>query len=169
MYNLKFVQATEKDILLIENLLLKKVHDLKQRGLIQWSEKEVLWKTLSKSFVPDDFYLVYQNETLIACFAVADEDPLFWPDVRKGKSLFIHKLTVDDSMKGAGIADQILTFFKELGNMLNLSDVRLDVRADKDKLIKLYERNGFFKVGEISVLSDTNSYLYQYDLKNSSI
>jgi GNAT superfamily N-acetyltransferase len=45
--------------------------------------------------------------------ALVDYDPLLWPDIQKGESLFIHKLAVKRRAAGNGVSNFLIRFAKE--------------------------------------------------------
>ncbi|MFV0381759.1 MAG: GNAT family N-acetyltransferase [Breznakia sp.] len=131
---------------MIENILLQKVRELKAKGIVQWENSEVLWRTLAKDYFPENFYFVYNQQELIGLFCVVDFDPHYWPNDTAHRALYIHKVVVLDKACGTGASSFILDEFKRLGKIAKMRSVKLDVRAHKNKLRAYYERNGFVLV-----------------------
>ena len=58
---------------------------------------------------------------------IVDEDALYWPDMEKGTSLYLHKICVDPAYSGNGYADAMIQYFIEKGRREGYPDVRLDM------------------------------------------
>lgn len=157
-------QATYDDLAAIEGILLEAVKWLTSINKRGWSEEDIMWTTLAKHYNIHDFYVVEQKKKIVGTFILVDEDPLFWPQLRKGQSLFIHKLCVCRKVAGTGVSKLILDYFKEEGRRLGLKDVRLDCRTAKPELTSFYESHGFELVQYKEVLDHQMS-LYKFDLK----
>ena len=143
MKMLKFKQANEKDIALIEYLYSTRLQQLHDKGIEQWSEEEITWPQLSKIYDVSHFYIVYKNEEACGAFVMADYDPLYWRDDKPKDALYIHKVMVLESVSGTGVSDAILAYFKEEAKRRGYPVAKLDVREYKTKLRSFYERNGF--------------------------
>ena len=80
--------------------------------------------------------------------ALADYDPVFWPDVQKGESLFLHKLAVKRPAGGKGVSNALIHYAKNECRKRNIKYIRLDCHQFRDKVRKLYESEGFICVDE---------------------
>lgn len=80
--------------------------------------------------------------------ALIDYDPTFWPDMQKGKSLFIHKLTVKRCGAKQGVSKAFIDFAKKQAIKRNINEMRLDAHQFREKVRALYEREGFVCVNE---------------------
>lgn len=159
-------QACAKDTKMIEKMYLKKIDQLANKGLVQWEREEVLWDELSKSYQPENFYIVYRDNIAVGGFVVIDYDPTYWLNDKAKEALYIHKVMVLDEAEKQGVSDMILTYFKKLGKEQGYPVVKLDVREHKSKLRAFYERNGF-KLKEIVDLGKGYlTCLYTYDLSS---
>ena len=105
-------QATESDIPVPEEVLLNTVNWLNEMEQPLWNANEVTWDELSKNYRISDFYIAYADGKPSGCLALVDHDPFFWPDVKKGESLFIHKLAVTEAARKAGVADALIEFLR---------------------------------------------------------
>jgi len=146
--NIIIRQANGDDIPIIEGILLSTVNWLNEMGQPLWATEDVTWENLSKSYRIGDFYIAYADGNPSGCMTLMDYDPYFWPDVKKGESLFIHKLAVTKTARKSGVADALIGFFKEQGAERGAGSLRLDVHALRPKLRAFYERHGFVCVDE---------------------
>lgn len=154
-------QATQKDIPIIEEILTDASNRVKNKNLPSWEEKDIKWKALSLDFSADDFYILYENDNPIACMAIIDHDPLYCPDIKKGESLFIHKLAVKSNFTGQGFAISLLNFAKDKAKNLNIP-LRLDCNNKSPKLKSFYESQGFRFINEKTLFHNYNGAFYIY-------
>ena len=157
-------QASNKDIITIENILLGAVDWMDKKGLHQWGAENVKWCNLSKYFQIEDFYIAYIEDVPAACMALIDYDPTFWPDVLKGESLFIHKLAVVRNFAGKGYSQELIHFAKSKALNMGIKTLRLDARADRPKVRAIYENLGFSCVGEKAIFGKCPTAFYVCNL-----
>lgn len=161
----KIIQATPSHILEIETLYKDVTSYFISIGKKQWEIEDVSWKELSKLYNIEDFYLGYENEELAVVCCIVDKDEFYWPEIKAGTSLFLHKLCVSRKYKGMGYADKMLDFYKEYGKNKGYSIIRLDCRSNKPDLIQLYQRNDFKIVCVERKLKDTDTHKFIYEIK----
>lgn len=156
-------KATYEDLADIEGILLGAVKWLTSINKRGWTEEDIMWTTLSKHYCINDFYVVIRDGLTVGTFILVDYDPTYWPELKKGESLFIHKVCVHREAAGSGVSKAILDYFKEEGRRRGLKDVRLDCRTEKPELTAFYESHGFKKVEE-KMVSEHLMSLYKYEL-----
>jgi len=157
-------QADERDIPVVESILLAAVGWLNEMGQPLWSADEVCWDALSKLYSINDFYIAFLENTPSGCMAIVEIDPFFWPDVQRGESLFIHKLAVVKNARKAGVADRMIDFFKQQGQLKKVNTLRLDTHALRPKLRFFYERHGFSFVGIKVYNKERHTAFYEFTL-----
>lgn len=177
MSNITIKQALETDIPVVESILLDTVNWLCEMGQPLWGEDEVTWEQLSGkppsgshyvsgNYKASDFYIAYTDGVPSGCMALIDCDPFFWPNVKKGESLFIHKLAVTKSARKTGVADALMDFFKEQGAERGAQTLRLDTNSLRPKTRAFYERHGFVFV-EAKIIGNFHVAFYLYTLPDS--
>jgi len=148
MSEITITHARESDITILEDILLDNVRWVSEISEPLWNEDDVKWDKLSKTFRISDFFIAYVDDVPSGCMALVDHDPFFWPDVKKGESLFIHKLAVIKRARKSGVSDAMIAFFKRQGMERGVKIIRLDTDASRPKTMAFYDRHGF-------TLSDT--------------
>jgi len=164
MNNITIKQARENDIPVIESILLDTVNWLNEKEQPLWSEEDVSWEKLSRNYKIGDFDIAYLNGIPCGCMAMVDCDPFFWPDIKQGEALFIHKLAVKKAARKSGVADALIDFFKKKGAECGVKSICLDTHALRPKLRSFYERHGFVLI-EVKILGGnkhTAFYSYNY-------
>ncbi len=161
-------RANEHDTPAIEGILLEAVNWMTANRLPnRWDEFNVKWAALSKSYKAGDFYLAYENGTPVACMALTDHDSLYWPDIPKGKSLYLHKLAVKRAFAGKGFSKELIDFAKEQALLFQMDAVRLDCNQHRKKLRNIYENEGFVCVKEMTLLGNYDTALYVFTLSKA--
>lgn len=154
-------QASEKDIPIIEEILADASNRVLNKKLPSWDKQNIQWKALSIEFSADDFFILYENNSPIACMAIVDYDPLYWSEIKKGQSLFIHKLAVKSDFTGQGFSVSLIDFAKEKAKKLNVP-LRLDCNNKCPKLKNFYESQGFRFVGKKTLFDNYTGAFYIY-------
>jgi GNAT superfamily N-acetyltransferase len=119
---------------------------------------------LSKDFLASDFHIALLDGTPAACMAVVDHDPTFWPNIKKGSSLFIHKLAVKRFAAGKGLSDALIAYAKTMCLDKGIAALRLDCHSLIPKQRAVYERNGFVCVAEKILHGKYHTAFYKYDI-----
>ena len=168
MINITIKKAHDSDIPVLESILLDAVNWLNEMGQPLWGADEVAWDALSKKYRINDFHIAYTDGIPSGCMALIDYDPFFWPNVKKGESLFIHKLAVTKAARKSGVTDALMAFFKEQGAVRGIKTLRLDTHALRPKLRAFYERHGFVLVEEKVFKGDCHTAFYVYLLSEAT-
>jgi GNAT superfamily N-acetyltransferase len=92
------------------------------------------------------------NEVAASAYVQA-KDELFWPEAVPGEALYVHKLVVGRSFGGHGLSKVLLDWIAELGRSQGCRFVRLDC-PPRPKLLEVYDRAGFSRVGETVEVQD---------------
>ena len=162
MNRLTYKQANEADIPIIEDILFDVTDYFEKIGDPQWRKYDVTWPGLTVYFSIEDFCIAYLGDAPVGCMVILDKDNYFWPEIPKGASLYIHKLAVKRAYGGHGFAREMIDYVKSLSIERGIGAVRLDCRAYKQKLRRLYENAGFSLVKE-AVVGDYSAAFYLWD------
>lgn len=160
---IKILQATENDIFVIEDIMMDVLDFLDSIKQPQWEREKVTWKELSKNFTVTNFYIAYLDHSPVGCMALVDYDPMFWPTVKKGESLFIHKLAVKRSGAKKGVSKALINFAKSKAVASGINSVRLDCHQYRAKVRKIYETEGFVCVDERCLFDRYPTAFYKWE------
>lgn len=167
MINIK--QATEKDIPILEEIMIDVVEFLDNINQPLWARQNITWTGLSQHYRIEDFYIAYINDVPLGCMALIDHDPAFWADIEKGKSLFLHKLAVKRSGAKRGVSTALIDYAKQKSVTLGIGEVRLDAHQFREKVRALYESQGFVCVEEKCLLGRYYTAFYLWKETNLQI
>jgi len=121
--------------------------DLRIRNLAMWEDLDFTPDSICGSH-GGELITGYIGETAVAAMVFSCFDPDFWPDIPRGTSTFIHKLAVNPSYQGQGLAREMLDHAAYLTREKGMCVTRLDCAADRPKLCRVYEEAGYRKVEE---------------------
>ncbi|MCL1795157.1 MAG: GNAT family N-acetyltransferase [Oscillospiraceae bacterium] len=168
MNEITIKQAVIEDIPILESILLDTANWVSEISQPLWSVEEVKWEKLSKNYQIGDFHIAYANGIPSGCMALIDYDPFFWPNVKKGESVFIHKLAVTKAARKSGVADALMGFFKGYGTERGVKTIRLETDALRPKTRAFYERHGFVFI-ETKVMGKFHVAFYIYTLLDTAL
>jgi GNAT superfamily N-acetyltransferase len=121
---------------------------LENDGKGMWNANQLTINNLLKNNTVEEMYIGYINNEEAAVMILQEEDSLFWPGENKYESLFLHKLAIRRKYAKKGLSEEMIEWAKSLAKNLNKKYLRLDCAADRPKLCKFYENQGFEKVRE---------------------
>lgn len=141
-------KVSKKELNEFSSILKEAAFWLKNEGMEMWTEKQVSTEELLKNNAIEEMFLGYLNNESAAAIIMKTEDDLFWTEVNKGESLFLHKLAVRRKYAGRGLAEQMIRWSEARAKRLNKKYLRLDCASDRAGLCAFYESQGFKKVRE---------------------
>ncbi len=144
-------KVTKATLFQFSEVLRAAARALEQRGQPLWSQKELKPEELLCAYPDSDIYLGIQEIKAVAGTILLEDDPVFWPHVQPGDSLFIHKLVVVPLFQGAGVSTWMLQFAYAQTRKCGKRYLRLDTAAELPKLKGFYEKHSFSCVGERKV------------------
>jgi len=92
---------------------------------------------------PEEFIVLKVKGIGVAAMTLSFYDPFFWPNINKGDSGFIHKLSIRRAFAGKGYAQKLIDKAKKLCQEKGVSFLRLDCDFHREALCRFYERAGF--------------------------
>jgi GNAT superfamily N-acetyltransferase len=120
-------------------------------GKNMWHPYELSRERLLRGITAENFCVGKVGNDNAAAMILQWHDPLFWPQVAKDQSGFIHKLCVRRSYGGQGLSQKMVAYaIKECQNK-GVRSLRLDTGRDRYPLHTLYESFGFVQVGKTAV------------------
>lgn len=120
-------------------------------GKNMWRMDELSKDSLIKGITMDNFYVGKVGNDKAAAMILQWYDPLFWPQIKKNESGFVHKLCVRRAFSGQGISQMMIAFAMEECKKKGIRYLRLDTGWNRHKLCSLYESLGFVKVGQKTI------------------
>jgi GNAT superfamily N-acetyltransferase len=143
--NFFITQAKPEETYLVSDIFLEAISWLNTQSMNLWDYDEVTPDKIQSEVDSGIFYLAWDGERAVGTLKYQLEDELFWSDVPRGESAFIHKLAVRRSYSGGIVSYRLLQWAIEKSKSQGLKYLRLDCDASRPKLCAIYENFGFRK------------------------
>jgi GNAT superfamily N-acetyltransferase len=111
-----------------------------------WKLEDITKEKLLKDNRENDFYVLKVDDEVAGAMILKWNDPFFWPDIKQGKSGFVHKLSVRRKYSGTGISEKMLEYAADECRRKNIDFLRLDCDGNRKELCSFYEKFGFKQV-----------------------
>ncbi|MDC7224573.1 MAG: GNAT family N-acetyltransferase [Spirochaetales bacterium] len=151
---MKLIIADTKNLDTLENLYSCCIEDLNSRGIFQWDHKYPNRETHAAAIKAQEQYLIRDGEILVGAVILNESQAEEWESVNwqyEGKApLVIHALALSPQVQGKGYGKKVLTACEEFGRKLGYESIRLDVFPGNPAALRLYEKQGYIKRGEVS-------------------
>lgn len=155
-------RAEKKDINGVEQSYLELLEFEVAYGAFTRWEKDVYptRETALKAFEEQTLHVYEEDGEIFASVILNQNQPeeyckIKWSDVLPAeKVMVLHTLCVRPSKAGIGIATQMVRYAIDLAKKTDCEVIRLDTGRQNIPAIRLYEKNGFFIVGEAEIRLD---------------
>jgi GNAT superfamily N-acetyltransferase len=136
-------QGQPADAAEIEAMLVEAAQWVDALGEVMWETGELLPERIAAETAAGQFFIAVVDDEPAGVIRFQLEDPLFWPDLPRGESAFVHRLVVRRRFKGQGISTALLQWAVDHARALGRTHLRLDCDKSRPKLRALYEGFGF--------------------------
>ena len=152
-----------EDLSDLSSVLIDTVTWLNQEMISQWSLDSISPEKLLEAYAKDEIHIGYLADRPVCSVVIQQKDDIFWQGSNHDDALYLHKLAVINECRGTGLAETLVNLVCQRASELGRYYVRLDCRANRDKLCQFYIKQGFKHQGDIMVASSAHS-LYQKTL-----
>lgn len=147
-------KANHEDLETVLNIFKDAIAVMDSNGIHQWDaiypNEEIINKDISKNHM---FLGVFRNE--IASVLVLNQDydkEYIYGDWKYKEAPFfvVHRLCVNPTFQGKGIGTMTMLLAEELLRNSGIEAIRLDAYSLNPIALKMYEKLGYKKVGEVN-------------------
>ena len=139
-------------------------------GSSSWDANNLTPDKLAEEFGRDKFYVAYDDDKLVGSVVISDKDSynFFAGKKDNGTSVgYLYKMAVLPEFQKQGYANAMLKEAVRLSKQEGVKEIRIEVGEHQPKLVNLYERNGFQRVGEyMSIETGVNWLLYSLEVSS---
>ena len=142
-------KTEEKDIVIVMNIVNQAQEYFRSQGINQWQNGYPTKNVFTQDICNGRSYVVENDGMVVGTFFFAiDEEPTY-KKIYEGSwqhdSVYgmIHRVAVDNSMKGNGIGGKIVAFATEQCKKQNIASLRIDTHKDNISMQKMLTKNGF--------------------------
>ncbi len=146
--DLEIVRADLSEVEVAASILREAERWLESRDKPLWPLDMLTAEALEPTARDGDLYLAKQGGRAVATCVLQWEDAVFWPEIPRGESAFLHRLAVRRCVGGKGVAPAILVWAAERARDAGCTTLRLDCSASHPGLWAYYEAAGFRRNGE---------------------
>jgi len=145
---------------------------MEQRGYgsSSWDANNLTPDKLAEEFGRDSFYVAYDDDKLVGGVVISNKDiyKFFAGKKDNGTSVgYLYKMAVLPEFQKQGYANAMLKEAVCLSKQEGVKEIRIEVGEHQPKLVNLYERNGFQRVGEhMSTETGVNWLLYSLEVSS---
>lgn len=116
-----------------------------------WPASDFQLRDIQERISRLEVVVLHFDGQLAASMYIEPSDETFWPEALPGEALYLHKIVVDRRRAGQGFSQRLLDWAAEQARTRGCRFLRLDC-APREKLVQVYTRAGFQRVGEDQVL-----------------
>jgi len=139
----RVLQAGQQHAEQVSGVLQEAANWLRDRDMPMWRADELSEPRIAADVNAGLFFMAECDREVAGVMKFQLEDPLFWPDVPKSESAFVHRLAVRRKFAGSGVSSALLRWAVERASSLGRHYVRLDCEASRTRLRAFYEGFGF--------------------------
>lgn len=159
--------AEKKDLDRIMQILADARESIGRLGIDQWQYGYPTRESVKEDISLKRGYVVLDGEEVCATFALMIHgEPTYkkiycgaW--IGDGEYLAIHKIAIDSSHRGTGLAGEIVEYIMNYARELGYVSVRVDTHHGNVPMRKMLEKNGFEYCGTIHLLDGQPRVAYE--------
>jgi ribosomal protein S18 acetylase RimI-like enzyme len=134
------------------DLIRSCVRHMESQGIHQWDEIYPDEATFAGDIERHELFLLEQEGRIRGIMTLNEfQEPAYqgvtWQF--SGKALVVHRLAIDPSAQGKGLAGKLMQFAYEVAGKLRYATIRLDAFASNPRAVALYERLGYRRAGTV--------------------
>ncbi len=157
--NMVFRQGTIDDIVDIYDIIRGAKKFLKSKGIDQWQNNYPNESTVMTDVSEGVNYVCYDKDKLVGTIVVIFGGEPTYDKIYDGEWLTegdyatIHRMALDEKVRGLGIAAKLISFGETLCIQKNIRSIRVDTHRDNAPMQKMLSKNGFTYCGIIYLTS----------------
>jgi GNAT superfamily N-acetyltransferase len=136
-------QAQSSDAVVVQDMLEEAARWVDALGVVMWEEGELEPGRVDNEIAAGLFFIAEVSGDAAGAVKFQLEDELFWPDLIRGDSAFLHRLVVRRRYRGLGVSTTLMRWAVSRASAMGKRFLRLDCDASRAKLRRLYEEFGF--------------------------
>lgn len=116
------------------------------RGILVWRASELPEEDFRAAALSGELVMGFDEGQTVATMLLQSSDPIYWPEVAPGTSLFLHKIAVRRAHAGRGWLGRLIEFADQNARRRDIGWLRLDTLPESP-LRYLYEQHVFSVLG----------------------
>jgi ribosomal protein S18 acetylase RimI-like enzyme len=144
--------AKPHDIPEVMDLIRSCVRHMESQGILQWDEIYPDETSFANDSERHELYLLEDGNRIRGVMTLNESQEPAYQEVAwhfKGNTLVVHRLAVDPSSQGKGLAEELMQFAYEVAGKYQYATIRLNAFANNPRAVALYERLGYRRAGTV--------------------
>lgn len=142
-----------EDVESVVNIIKAATLDMESKNIHQWDEIYPDKAVINEDIVNGNLYVNVEDGITNALIVLNEDQTEEYGDLSwkytPEKQLVIHRLCVDPKAQGGGIARKLLKYADDFAVKNGYGAIRLDAFTQNERALRLYEKNGYEKVGSV--------------------
>lgn len=153
--NIRLRQTDTSDLPEVMALIRMAVQFMKSHGICQWNDGYPNEGKILEDIRQGESYVCLCGEKIVGTAALSLREEVTYRKIYDGQWLtdgdygVIHRIAVDDTYKGRGIAGRFVDHIEKMCISSGISSVRVDTHTDNVPMQKMLINRGFCKCGNI--------------------
>jgi len=151
MLQMRLARIDELDS--IDSLYKSCIEALNEAGIPQWSKVYPNRQTYSSNIEEDAMFIFQDQDQVVGGVVLNEHQDKEWSTANwtmtDGKQLVIHAFVIKPGEQGKGYGKKALKLCEDHAANNHYKAIRLDAFSENPIALKLYEKNGYQKVGEV--------------------
>ena len=167
-----FRKSVKEDIENIMNIINQAKRYFKENKIDQWQNGYPNEETIQNDIKNNNSYVLESDNKIIATAMVSFDEDITYKNIFEGqwlsnrKYVVIHRIAVDEKIKGNGVAAKIIKFVEDLCKDNEANSIRIDTHKDNISMQRLIEKNGFKYCGVIYLEDGSKRIAFEKQLIN---
>jgi len=144
--------ASPQDVPKVMDLIRSCVRHMESQGIHQWDDLYPDKTTVEDDIARHELHLLERDGRTCGIITLNEFQETAYREVPwqfGGKALVVHRLAVDPTCQGKGIARELMQFAYECAEKRQYATIRLDAFAHNPQAVTLYERLGYYQAGTV--------------------
>jgi ribosomal protein S18 acetylase RimI-like enzyme len=149
---MRIVQAHQGYIPGVVRLISATTQTMREHGIYQWDDIYPNEEIITKDVNSRSLYVLEQDDLCLAAMSLNQEQDEAYQKVPwfGGEPvLVVHRLCVDPAYQGHGMGNRLMDFAEEHAKQHAYVSIRLDAYTGNSRAVRLYERRGYRKAGQV--------------------
>jgi ribosomal protein S18 acetylase RimI-like enzyme len=149
---MSLVQAHRGHIPTVVRLIATCTHTMREHGIDQWDDLYPNEEIITRDVDSGSLYVLEQDDRCLAAVSLNQEQDAAYQTVHwfgGEPALVVHRLCVDPAHQGNGIGNRVMAFAEAHAKQQFYVSIRLDAYTGNPRAVRLYERRGYRKAGQV--------------------
>jgi ribosomal protein S18 acetylase RimI-like enzyme len=138
-------------------------------GIEQWHEDYPNKEILSQDIEQGELFVAVEEMNILAMVVLNENqdkeyEAIDWLTGEESSNLVVHRLAVDASQQGKGIARKMMDFAEDFARSKQYTSIRLDTFSVNKRNQRFYEARGYSKLGSVQLPYKRKEPYYCYEL-----